>query len=464
MKKFMPISSAFILALALPALAAETRGNTIAPTDEKTAEADTFMNAKLIAIQRDSIQIRDNDGRKKTLALEKDAAIEHSAKPGTDVILAIKEMDGEESRVTAVKRSIGGSSSSSALMNTRPVYIPAPARDSALARSTIADEAARQAAAINGMVDVPMGGDGTVASGETLVANPNFVGVVPSLTAEQLAAASPDGTLPPGTIVTGAGRVPVLRDSALQRVPRTTASATGTGRSLGGNPLAGTNTSSTTPGASGVVPPPPPTVPNFTNANLAGASAGTGSARIAGTNGSGSGNRVASTGVVPGVVPGGIFVGAPFETDTAGTTSTTIGSTQQRSGTSTGEGSLGADAAAMPMAQAVQMYQAAVARAASRVGEVDRAFGRYKDLCVGPQSTISSAGDRTWSDVWDGTGTPAETRSQCQPLLAQALRIGHEVQDSLSGAEDAARRAGVLPGVMRQIRTMYGMDWGGWDR
>jgi hypothetical protein len=31
-------------------------------------------------------------------------------------------------------------------------------------------------------------------------------------------------------------------------------------------------------------------------------------------------------------------------------------------------------------------------------------------------------------------------------------------------AEDMARRSGVLPGITRQIRAQYGMDWGGWDR
>jgi hypothetical protein len=30
-------------------------------------------------------------------------------------------------------------------------------------------------------------------------------------------------------------------------------------------------------------------------------------------------------------------------------------------------------------------------------------------------------------------------------------------------AEDQARRAGVLPGVRREIRALHGMDWDGWD-
>src|SRR5262252_2473018 len=95
-------SSAFILALALPALAAERRGDTIAPTDDKAAEADTFMNAKVIAIKRDTIEFRDNDGKKRTLALEEHARVEQPVKPGSDVILVIKGKEGAE-RVTAVK-------------------------------------------------------------------------------------------------------------------------------------------------------------------------------------------------------------------------------------------------------------------------------------------------------------------------------------------------------------------------
>jgi hypothetical protein len=695
--KLMSVSSAFILALALPAFAAEKRGDTIAPSDDKAAAADTFMNAKVIAIKRDSIEFRDNDGKKRTLALEEDAAIEKAVKPGSDVILVIKGKEGEE-RVTAVKHSIGGTAKSSALMNTLPVFIPAPAPRS------LSDVAAGQLASV-GMVNVPVSGQpsygtrgdnviGTVASpyvavqgtivtpnqtaaaaaplnstaaaqvpGPTLGSIPNPNPAPNNTAGGSTVTAAPDqavilGSAPivtNGNVAPIASTVPTFTNANLAQTTAATGSIRGTipnpnpipNNTAGGstviarpdqavivgsapNPDTGQVGLLTPSSTTTAIAPIGATVPTFTNANLAAISATTGTtfttvtlnpgttrgsvpnpnaipnntiggstvttipdqavilgsgtnpdtgqvvlltpptgtsvataaiapvqaftaadlaraAAIGGTTGVVTATTGMTTGSVPNqnpalnntvggrtvlagpsqavivgsapnpatgvvapvtsvtvagrvpaglagagatvpalantnlagavstpvvtnggaaIVPAASFFGAPYATLQTGVgTSATIGSTQSGLAGSASEGTLGSDAAPLPMAQAVQVYQSAVARAASRSYDVDSAFARYKEVCVGPQATISTSGSaRQWLDVWDGAQTPADTREVCAPLLAQAVRIGHEVQESMSAAEDAARRAGVLPGVMRQIRTMYGMDWGGWDR
>jgi hypothetical protein len=65
--------------------------------------------------------------------------------------------------------------------------------------------------------------------------------------------------------------------------------------------------------------------------------------------------------------------------------------------------------------------------------------------------------------IWNGTTVPSESRDQCEPLLAAALRVGEQVKRGMRNADDMARRSGVLPGITRQIRTAYNMDWAGWD-
>src|SRR5688572_30481874 len=94
-----------IVALAVPVLADDVV--TRVPADEDTAEANVFMAAKLVAVQRDQdrIEIRDNNGKKKTLALAADATIQGSPKPGSEVILSIRNK-GAEQTVTSVKSSV----------------------------------------------------------------------------------------------------------------------------------------------------------------------------------------------------------------------------------------------------------------------------------------------------------------------------------------------------------------------
>lgn len=312
MRLFRPFSSTFLaVVLAVPVMAAD-HAVTNAPSDDNAAEANVFVNAKLIAIQRDQIQIRDNTGKKRTLALVNDATVERPLKAGNDVILAIRE-DGEQTKVLSVKRTTTGGS---------------------------------------------------------LLSTP----------------ASPLLTVP-------------------------------------GYP---TDIAPNAPAASGA-----PTGEGLASAQVA---------------------------MLPTLTPGtptgaGATVGF-----------TTIGSTEQSgTGPALNEGTQGADAAPLPAAAALQAYSAGIARAAQMAGQVDRAFGLYKDACFGPRS---ATGEQTheWYGVWDGSSTPSESRGECVSLVQDAVRRGHEVQQVIASAEDIARHAGVLPGVTRQIRATYGMDWAGWDR
>jgi hypothetical protein len=131
---------------------------------------------------------------------------------------------------------------------------------------------------------------------------------------------------------------------------------------------------------------------------------------------------------------------------------------------SKGAGSLGADAAPMPIEQAVRAYETAVARISDRARTAEQAFSSYTRACGHAKSTATTADREEWSAILEGNVASSEGDDQCGILLVTAARLGKEVQNELSVAEDAARRSGVLPGVMRQIRTTYGMDWSGWDR
>ena len=126
----------------------------------------------------------------------------------------------------------------------------------------------------------------------------------------------------------------------------------------------------------------------------------------------------------------------------------------------TADAEVGVDVPAI--GRAVQAYETSIARLATRAEEVDSAFVRYQ-TCVGlAPAAPGSQKTRSWLGIWDGQSAP-ETFDQCEPALSSALRAGQQVQRGVRMAEDQARRAGVLPGVRREIRALHGMDWDGWD-
>jgi hypothetical protein len=242
-------------------------------------------------------------------------------------------------------------------------------------------------------------------------------------------------------------------------------------------PTAGTTmlatTTTITPGTTVATTTPLTTRPvrTFTNADLAAVgrtttpglattgrtftSAGTG-VPVAQAPSAGADAQVADMGFVG--VPGSFAPTGPVTVQISGTSGTTADSTHA----APDFGGLGADAAPLPTARAVQAFEASMARLAARVEEVDSAFARYRDSCLGLPSVFGLQA-RSWMGIWDGQNTPADTNDQCEPMLSYAVRIGESVQRGVRTAEDQARRSGVLPGVRRQIRAQYGMEWDGWD-
>jgi hypothetical protein len=52
----------------------------------------------------------------------------------------------------------------------------------------------------------------------------------------------------------------------------------------------------------------------------------------------------------------------------------------------------------------------------------------------------------------------------CRALLSDIITVAVRVSEGMQAAEEDARRAGVYPGIRRDIRKKYAMDWSGWDR
>jgi len=113
-------------------------------------------------------------------------------------------------------------------------------------------------------------------------------------------------------------------------------------------------------------------------------------------------------------------------------------------------------------ARGTRDYEAAVSRLAAEARQVDAAYARYKASCPNA-SAMSQEGSREWFGLWDGSAV-SETSAGCAALLDEMSRLGAPIKAGMLAAQEAARRAWVLPGTMRDVRRRHTMEWSGWDR
>lgn len=106
-------------------------------------------------------------------------------------------------------------------------------------------------------------------------------------------------------------------------------------------------------------------------------------------------------------------------------------------------------------------FEAAVTRFAAEARAVDSVYARYRAAC--PPTRASEDGSRPWFDLWNGTAV-TESGSACAPMLDEISRLGAPIRAGMLAAHEAARKAWVLPGAMREIRRRHSMEWSGWDR
>jgi S1-C subfamily serine protease len=108
-------------------------------------------------------------------------------------------------------------------------------------------------------------------------------------------------------------------------------------------------------------------------------------------------------------------------------------------------------------------YGAALEEIAERASEIDGFWNRYAPSCL---SRAAPAGDRPWFAVWETDGIRISQSSSwdCEDWLRQLRTYAADVRTLVAQAGEAARRQGVYPGVMRDLRRQHRLGWRGWDR
>jgi len=114
-------------------------------------------------------------------------------------------------------------------------------------------------------------------------------------------------------------------------------------------------------------------------------------------------------------------------------------------------------------AKGEQTYTQALAWAAQNSVQLDDYWSRYAAACV---TSSSRSGDRAWFSVFEPNGVTLNMAAtiNCQSWLDTIRTNAVPIRNTLEQAAEIARRSGVYPGVMRDLRRRHRLDWSGWER
>ncbi len=123
----------------------------------------------------------------------------------------------------------------------------------------------------------------------------------------------------------------------------------------------------------------------------------------------------------------------------------------------------GASATEEARSQGQQAYERTLAALAQRANQIDSHWERYASMCV---SAAVNAGDRRWLAALETNGVrlAMNARINCRDWLDTVSSNARSIDQEIRDANEAARRAGVFPGVLRDLRRQHRLDWPGWDR
>jgi hypothetical protein len=111
-------------------------------------------------------------------------------------------------------------------------------------------------------------------------------------------------------------------------------------------------------------------------------------------------------------------------------------------------------------------FEQMVKTLSSKADQADIAYERYVSGCR-LEITTAEAGAVVGGRAWFAAAWSGVTTTRLADACTEAgtfFSLVRQVKQGMCLAEDTARRAAVYPGVRRDVRRKYRMDWDGWDR
>ena len=113
-------------------------------------------------------------------------------------------------------------------------------------------------------------------------------------------------------------------------------------------------------------------------------------------------------------------------------------------------------------ARGEQAYAQVLEWAARNGQQLDAYWDKYASSCV---ASAARSGDRAWFAAFEPNGIRLAPTSayNCHSWLDTIQNNAAAIKAEVDRAGEAARKSGVYPGVLRDVRRKYHMDWSGWD-
>jgi hypothetical protein len=115
-------------------------------------------------------------------------------------------------------------------------------------------------------------------------------------------------------------------------------------------------------------------------------------------------------------------------------------------------------------AQALRGFDERMAALARQAAQFARMVERFRDRCVSEQVAGPGVRSATWQEAAAYVDMDRAVAIECLGGREQIRTLRSEVASALEGAEEQARREGLYPGEVREIRRRHGLDWDGWTR
>ena len=107
-------------------------------------------------------------------------------------------------------------------------------------------------------------------------------------------------------------------------------------------------------------------------------------------------------------------------------------------------------------------YDSALAAAANRADQLDTYWRRFKADCY--DGSITGHFDREWFALFERDKMRGAINPGCTGSMSTVMNEANSIKRSVTVAEEAARKGDVYPGVRRDLRQRYRLDYSGWDR
>ena len=108
-------------------------------------------------------------------------------------------------------------------------------------------------------------------------------------------------------------------------------------------------------------------------------------------------------------------------------------------------------------------YEEVVGWAEQTSKKMDANWQRNAKLCV--SQSVSAGGDRAWFALYAANGVKVAVSNlyDCFGWVDGMKADAAEIKAEMDKAAEMARRQGVYPGTLREIRQKHHMDWSGWN-